>query len=121
MIEVLTGFPDSVAAFAAKGHVSKEDYDNVLIPKVKEILGRRKKVRCYYELGPEFSRIDPGAAWEDLKLGLEHLSRWERVAVVTNVDWIRIALNVFRFLVPGEMRVFATNEASEARRWITAE
>ena len=51
----------------------------------------------------------------------EHLSRWERVVVVTDVDWIRLAVNVFRFLVPGEIRVFGTSQASEARSWIAAE
>jgi len=64
--------------------------------------------------------MDAGAAWEDFKLGIGHLARWERVAVVTDVDWIRVAMNFFRFLLPGEMRVFATSRASEARRWIAA-
>ncbi|MGO9057741.1 MAG: STAS/SEC14 domain-containing protein [Candidatus Binataceae bacterium] len=53
-------------------------------------------------------------------MGVEHLSRWERVAVVTDVDWIRHAVYVFRFLMPGEIRVFAVSEAAAAREWITA-
>ena len=121
MIEVLEGFPNNVVAVAAKGRVTKTDYDDVLIPKVKETLRRREKIRCYYELGPEFSGLDAGAVWEDFRLGIEHLSRWERVVVVTDVDWIRLAVNVFRFLVPGEIRVFGTSQASEARSWIAAE
>ena len=32
MIELLKGFPDNVAAFALHGHVTKDDYDRVLIP-----------------------------------------------------------------------------------------
>jgi hypothetical protein len=120
MIEILEGFPDSVIAFAAKGRVTRNDYDDVLIPKLKEALARRKRVRCYYELGSSFAGIEAAAAWEDFKLGIEHLSRWERVAVVTDIDWIRLAVNVFRFLVPGEIRVFATSQAAEARTWIAA-
>ena len=42
------------------------------------------KVHCYYELGPQFSGMDPGAAWEDFKPGIEHLTRWERLAIVTD-------------------------------------
>ena len=64
----------------------------------------------------QFSRMEPAAMWEDFKIGVEHLSRWERVAVVTDVDWIRHALNIFRFLMPGEVRVFGTSEAAAARR-----
>jgi SpoIIAA-like len=42
-----------------------------------------------------------------------HLAGWERVAVVTDIDWIRLAINFFRFLVPGEIRIFPTSEAAE--------
>ena len=121
MIEVLEDFPENVVAFAGKGRVTRNDYDAVLIPEVKRALSRRKKIRCYYELGPEFSGMDSGAAWEDFKVGIEHLTRWERVAVVTDVNWIRLSMNVFRFLMPGEIRIFGTNEASEARHWVAAD
>jgi hypothetical protein len=120
MIEVLEGFPEGVVAVRAKGHVTKRDYDDVLIPRVRDVLGQREKVRCYYELGKEFSGIGPGAVWEDFILGVQYLRRWERVAIVTDVDWIRIAIGVFRFLVPGEIRVFGTSQAVEARNWIVA-
>ncbi len=120
MIEFVEGFPENVVAFAAKGHVTKRDYDELLIPKISEALARHKKIRCYYELGSEFSAFEAGAVWEDFRIGVRHLARWERVALVTDVDWIRLAANVFRFLVPGEVRVFATNQASEARSWIAA-
>jgi hypothetical protein len=39
---------------------------------------------------------------------------------VTDVDWIRLAINAFRFLVPGEIRIFSTSGVAEARRWIVA-
>ncbi|MBS0519545.1 MAG: STAS/SEC14 domain-containing protein [Proteobacteria bacterium] len=118
MIKILQGFPDNVIAFSAEGRVTRRDYDEVLIPKVKEALQRHDRIRCYYELGAGFSEIDAGAAWEDFVLGLEHLTRWERVAVVTDVDWIRIAVNLFRFLIPGMIQVFPAGQAAEARRWI---
>jgi hypothetical protein len=118
MIEILDGFPDNVIALTAKGRVTKRDYEEVLIPKVTETLARHRKIRCYYEVGPELSGFEPGAMWEDLKLGVDHLPHWERVAVVADIDWIRVAVNIFRFLVPGKTRVFSLHEAAEARRWI---
>jgi SpoIIAA-like len=121
MIEMLGGFPEGVVAAVAKGHVRKEDYDRVLIPAVEAAFGRRDKVRCYYELGREFSGMDAGAVWEDFRVGFGHLTGWERVSVVTDVDWIRLAINVFGFLVPGETRIFPTSETGEARRWIVAD
>lgn len=65
-----------------------------------------------------FSGIDAGAAWEDTKIGVEHLTRWERIAVVTDVDWMKHTFNAFRFLIPGQLRVFPTAQTSKARTWI---
>ena len=120
MIEMLEGFPDTVVAASARGQVTKKDYEDILVPKVEEAFRRHDKVRCYYELGAPFEGFDAGAMWEDFKVGVGHLAGWERVAVVTDVDWIRHAVSVFRILMPGTVRVFPTNEAAAARSWIAA-
>jgi hypothetical protein len=120
MIEVLKGFPDNVLAIAAKGRVTAKDYDEVLIPKIDETIQRYGKVRCFYELGPDYSGFDAGAAWKDFKLGVAHITRWERVAVVTDVGWIRGMMKAFRFLIPGDIRIFGVSEADDARNWIAS-
>jgi SpoIIAA-like len=120
MIEILQGFPETVVALSATGRVTRQDYEKVLIPKVQQALASHDRIRCYYEVGAAFSGFDGGALWEDFKLGVEHLRRWERVVVVTDVDWIRLAVNFFRFLVPSEVKVFPATQAAEARRWIAA-
>jgi hypothetical protein len=113
VLAVLEGFPDAVTGFVAEGRVTKRDYEDVVIPKLENALREHKKIRCYYELGPKYSGFEPGAAWKDFKLG-----RWERIAVVTDVRWIRTVMKAFRFLVPGEVRVYETAKSSEAKRWI---
>jgi hypothetical protein len=120
MIEVITSFPDNVIGFKATGRVTRQDYLEVVIPAVEKARKTHSKTRLYYELGPQFSEIDLGAEWEDLKLGLEDYTRWERVAVVTEVGWIKHLVGAFRFVMPGEVRVFANPQVAEARRWIIA-
>ena len=120
MLELAPGFPDNVVAVIARGQVTREDYDRNLIPKVEAALKRHDKIRLYYELGAQFSGIDAGAAWEDLKVGIEHLTRWECVAVVTDVEWIRHMVSAFGFLMPGKVRVFPAARAAEAKSWIIA-
>jgi hypothetical protein len=121
MIEALEGFPENVIAFACKGHVTKLDYETVLVPAVEEALKQHERIRLYYQIGAEFAGIDPGAVWEDFKVGMEHLRRWERVAVVTDVDWIKHTMMAFAFLMPAELKVFPVSQASQARAWITAD
>lgn len=120
MIEQLKTFPENVLAFVCTGRVTKENYDSVLIPAVNAALQRPGKVRLYYETARDFVGFDPGAMWEDFKVGVEHLSRWERVAVVTDVEWLNQITRMFRFLMPGDLKSFPTSEADAARTWITA-
>src|SRR5262245_6703219 len=93
-----------------------QDCRDVLIPAIEKRLKGRDKIRLYYELGSRF----PGAGWDDLDLGLERASRCERVAIVTEIGWVRLTAKALRFLIPGEIRVFDTAEAAEGRKWITA-
>ena len=119
MIEVLKGFPPRVVAFACKGHVTKADYETVLIPAVEKILQQPGKVRLYYQVDPDFTGIGVGAMWDDFKVGMEHIHRWERVAVITDVDWIRYTLQAFSFLMPGVAKIFRLDEKTKAQEWIT--
>ena len=75
MIEILADFPGNVVAASAHGVVSRRDYQDILVPRVELTLKRHPKIRCYYELGREFSSMEAGAMWEDFKIGVEHLSR----------------------------------------------
>ena len=118
MIEQLAGFPSNVVAFVCKGRVTRADYDSVLVPGVLKALQAHDKIRLYYETDTDFAGIDPGAMWDDFKIGIEHLTRWQRIAVVTDVEWIRRAVRFFSFLMPGMTRLFSRAEAARARAWI---
>ena len=62
----------------------------------------------------------PGAAWGNLRLGIENAPQWERVAVVTDVSWLRDTINALRFLMQAEVRVFSTSDACQGRAWISS-
>jgi SpoIIAA-like len=121
VIEALKDFPDNVIAIACHGHLTKADYETVLIPQIEDKLKRHKKLRYYTETAPDFVGMDPGAVWGDTKFGFSHWFDWERGAMVTDVEWITRAVkffSLFGFLMPGEVRVFPTAEASKAREWV---
>jgi hypothetical protein len=119
MIKMLTGLPDNVVGFSAHGTVTAKDYEQHIVPAVEEVLVKHDKVRLLYQLGSGFDGFDVGAMWEDTKIGLSHLAAWERIAVVTDVDWIRMATKAFGFAMPGEVRVFSNAELDAARDWLT--
>src|SRR5438132_6339307 len=116
MLEIIEGLPGNVVGIAVSGRLTMQDCQDVLVPAMQKSLKRHEKIRLYYELNSRF----PGAAWDELDLGLEHASRCERVAIVTDIGWVRLTVKALRFLIPGEIRVFATIQADEGRAWIRA-
>ncbi|MBV8736855.1 MAG: STAS/SEC14 domain-containing protein [Alphaproteobacteria bacterium] len=116
MIELLEDLPRNVVGISVKGRVTKEECQEILAPAIAKSLKWRDKIRLYYELGSRF----PGSGWDDLDLGFEHATCCERIAIVTDIAWVRLTVKAIRFLIPGEIRVFDTSEAEEARAWITA-
>lgn len=117
MIEVLRGFPDHVAAYLCSGHLTKADYGRILAD-VEDRYTRHDKLRSYTEIAADFSGLDPGALWEDAKLGFGHMFDWDRLAVVTDVEWISRTTKFVLMLMPTEGRVFSLAEATRAREWI---
>jgi len=119
MIKRIPDLPDHVIGLTATGTVTANDYESVVIPAVEAQFARREKVRLLYRLDEGFSGFEAGAMWDDAKVGLKHLSGWERIALVTDVGWIRDAARVFAVVIPGHFRVFGNPEYSEAVRWIS--
>jgi len=117
MIEVVPGTPEGVLEVRAVGKVTGEDYENVLVPAVEQ-QKRRGKIRLLYRLGPEFEGYTAAAMWDDTKLGLKHLRGWERMALVSDVGWVRAAIKVFALAIPGHVRVFHNSELADATRWV---
>jgi hypothetical protein len=118
MIEQIEGLPPGTLGFRASGQVTAADYERVLVPDIEAAFVVHRKLRLLYHLGPDFTGFDPGAMWDDAMLGFRHFSGWDRVALVTDVQWLRIAATAMGFAVPAEFRLFRNAELVKAIDWI---
>ena len=123
MLEIISGLPDNVLGFTAKGKVTSEDYETILIPAVEKKLKSHEKVCLLYNLGDEFEGFAAGAMWDDAKVGLAHITKWDKIAIVTDVNWIEKAGKIFGFAietmsVTGDVKVFHNAELDQANEWI---
>jgi hypothetical protein len=119
MIEQMTGLPAGTLGFRARGQVTAADYESVLVPDVEAAFALNRKLRLLYVIGEDFTGFDPGAMWDDAKLGMRHLSGWDRIALVTDVSWLRVTATAMGFLVPGEFRLFPLAALDEATHWVS--
>jgi SpoIIAA-like len=122
MIEAPPGLPEGVLGFRFSGHVSREEYADVLAPSLKERIDAGRKVRLAVVIDDDFDRFEAGALWEDMKFGfgsgIAHLSSWERMALVSDADWVHHAMGLFGWIVPGEARVFPLARLQDATAWL---
>ena len=121
MIAQIEGLPAGTLGFRAHGQVTAADYENIIVPDVEAAFALNRKLRLLYVTAEDFTGFDPGAMWDDAKLGMRHFSSWERIALVTDVGWLRTAATAFGFAVPAKFRLFHAAELAEATRWVTAE
>ena len=112
MIEVIKNMPLHILGFIASGQVTASDYETVLIPAVESRLADNEKVRLFYHIGPAFTEFTSGAIWDDAKLGFGHLKAWEKIAVVTDVDWVKSSIGFFKFAMPCPLKVFSNAQYS---------
>jgi len=120
MIELIPGLPDDTLGLEAKGEVTGEDYEQVVIPAVHKLRETHDKISLLYVLGTEFEGFTTAAMWDDTKVGLEHPFPWERIAVVTDHDSYRRLFKGVGFLIPAKVKVFDLAALEEAKSWIAA-
>jgi len=121
MVERIEDMPADTLGFRLSGKLTRDEYFEILDP-VREKLERGEKVSFLVETADDFSGLDLGALWEDMKaapsVGLKYRSSWERMAVVTDKDWLRHGMAVAGWLSPGEMRAFEPHELETAKAWV---
>jgi len=79
---------------------------NKISEMIKEKLKINPKLKFLYYIDAEFEHYELKAMLDDTKIGLKHFNAWEKMAVVTDINWIKNGVNVFGFMIPGEIQVF---------------
>ena len=118
MIQMIPTQADNLLAFRATGKVTGADYESTLIPAIEEALNRYDKLRLLYQLGPDFESYDAEAIWDDTKVGMEHITHWEKIAIVTDEKWVVRSVKAFGFMIPGEVKVYSNAEFDTAMNWV---
>jgi hypothetical protein len=111
-----------VLAVEVVGKLGKEDYETVLRPALRAMIDGPGEIRCVFVFGDAYTGLTVGGTVEDATLYLgelvhRELSKWKRCAVVTNLDWLRHSIALFRWMMPGEVECYAPTELQAAIAW----
>ncbi len=120
MVELLKDFPPHVAAYRATGEVKKEEYEKVVMARVDEVAASYGKINFLVLLETKMQNYTLPAFFDYLKVSFEHFTKWNRMAIVTDQQWVGTAYEVLSKLVPGEIKGYQTDQFQEAKEWVSA-
>ena len=124
MIEQLRDMPPGTLGFRASGEIEDDDYEDVLEPALRRALEAGDGLRTLYVI-EDLDEIEGDALWADAKLGYDlgarHHKAWIRSAIVTDIEWMARASKMFKWMIPGEARVFPLAELDQAKAWVAGD
>jgi SpoIIAA-like len=116
MLRPIVDLPDGVLGFEATGEIHASEYRDILMPAVREVWERGDEVRIVLVF-ERWDGMSSGAAREDLKVGMKNLTKWKRIALVTDLDWMITVASLFGWMTPGDLKRFPVAEREQAIVW----
>ena len=121
MLRQVTDMPVGTIGFEAVGEVEDDDWEDTVEPVLRREIAEGRKVRLLYVLGPGTREVEGDALKADTEFRARHAASFDRVAVVSDEDWMRPALRALSFLLPGRAKGFRVRDLTEAKAWLAAD
>lgn len=98
------------------GKLTHEDYE-VITPMIESALSgiNKPKIKVIID-GTEMEGWELRAAWDDFKLGLNHSSEFEKIAIYGNKNWQEITAKVGSWFISGDIKYF--DQYENALGWL---
>ncbi len=119
MISQIKDLPSNMVGFRASGEVTARDFETVILPKVQELVTNTGELNYLLVLDTSVKNFTAGAWFKDAMMGIKHLTKWKRAAIVSDVEAIREFTNIFSVLMPGEFKGFEHKEEQAAINWVS--
>lgn len=116
MLHVIEGLPPDILGISASGTVAPKEYQEILIPAVEQAASHPRAQKLLFVAGPSFKGFAARTAWS---YSLPHAGVFSRIALVTNLAWLRAAAAVCAPVLSGDMAMFAPADLPAALHWLS--
>ena len=121
MLRQMTDMPVGTIGFEAVGEVEDDDWEDTVEPVLRREIAEGRKLRLLYLMGPGTREVEGDAMKADTEFRARHAASFDRVAVVSDEDWMRPALRALSFLLPGKAKGFRVRDLDDAKAWLAAD
>lgn len=99
------------------GKLTKADYE-LIIPEFERLVRQHGKLSVLFDM-TSFHGWDAGAAWEDIKIGINQFNDIESIAMVGENKWQHGMWMFCKPFTNTTIRYFYHAEVAEARKWLS--
>src|SRR4051812_46497298 len=121
MLRQMKDMPVGTIGFEAIGEVEDDDWEGAVEPLLRGEIAAGGKVRLLSLRGARSEDVESDAVKAGAGFQARHAKAFERVAVVTDENWVKPALRTLSFLLPGSTRAFAVHDLTAAKAWLAEE
>ena len=118
MLRRMSEMPVGTIGFEAIGEVEDDDWEQAVEPVLRREMAEGQKIRLLYLVGADAREVEHDAMTADTTFRARHATAFERVAVVSDEDWLRPAVRGLSFLLPGKARAFPVRDLAAAKEWL---
>ena len=118
MLRRMVDMPAGTIGFEAIGEVEDDDWERSVEPVLRSEIADGRKVRLLYLLGAQTSDVERDALHADTGFRARHATSFDRVAVVSDEDWMRPAVRALSVLLPGSAKGFPVSDLAAAKTWL---
>lgn len=109
---------DNIVAFRALAEVTTEDFLNVVMPAVEHLAKQTNEINFLLVLDNDVERFTTSEWLQEALMGLKHLGKWNRAAIISDSEEIITFTNGFSYVVPGEFHGFKKEFFNKALNWV---
>lgn len=119
LIYYLQTLPSNMVGFKAIGEITENDFTQIILPKVKQLIEKTDKLNYLLMLETSLKKFTIGAWMKDSMMGIKYLSKWNRATIVSDVAAIRNFTNFFSYLMPRAFKGFEHSDLQKAIDWVS--
>lgn len=118
MITQIPDLPQNMVGFRAEGEVTKDDFD-IVQTQVAELVEKIGQLNYLLLLDTSPKDFTMGAWLQDALLGIKHITKWNRAAIVTDIEGVITFTDAFSKVMPGEFKGFKKAEYADAVKFVS--
>lgn len=116
MFQMLPESEGKTVGVHASGKLTDADY-KAFLPELEKRITVYRHINLLVDL-EGFEGWDLHAAWDDFTFGMTHWHHFEKVALVGDSGWEKMAASISNVLMGGEVRYFELDQRDRAWAWV---